>query len=70
MTPTEKNFQVLIEHLGQADAIRFLQYFHGGKGDYTMERHQWLSNKSLDEVFQEMALFKDSDLSQYEEVIE
>jgi hypothetical protein len=55
MTPTEKIFQVLIEHLGQADAIRFLQYFHSGKGDYTMELHQWLSNKSLDEVFQEMA---------------
>jgi len=33
MTPTEKIFQVLIEHLGQADAIRFLQYFHSGKGD-------------------------------------
>jgi hypothetical protein len=35
-----------------------------------MERHQWLGNKSLDEVFQEMALYKDSDLNQYEQVIE
>jgi hypothetical protein len=68
MTSTEKDYQVLIEHLGQA--IHFIQYFHSGKGDYTMELHQWLGNKSLDEVFQEMALYKDSDLNQYKQVIE
>ena len=66
----EKGYQALIDSLGVVDAMRFIQYFHGGKGDYTQERHQWLSNKSLDEVFQEMALCKDSNLSQYEEVIE
>ncbi len=44
MTPTEKNFQVLIEHLGQADAIRFLQQIGGGIGDYTAERSKTLQS--------------------------
>jgi hypothetical protein len=44
MTPTEKIFQVLIEHLGQADAIRFLQQIRGGISDYTAERSKNLQS--------------------------
>jgi hypothetical protein len=38
--------------------------------DYTQERHQWLENKSLDDIFQDIEQLKETDLSQYEEIIE
>jgi hypothetical protein len=38
--------------------------------DYTKERYQWLENKSLDDVFQDIEQFRETDLSQYEEIIE
>jgi hypothetical protein len=64
-----QGYQALIDSLGVVDAIRFIQYFSPGKGDYTKERHQWLEHKSLDDVFQEIEQFKENDLSQYEEII-
>lgn len=36
----QKGYQVLVEHLGQIDAVRFLQEFGWGSGDYTKERSQ------------------------------
>ena len=66
----EKGYQALIDSLGVVDAIRFIQYFNPGKGDYTKERHQWLEQKSLDDLFQEIEQLKEHDLSQYEEIIE
>lgn len=65
-----QGYQALINSLGVVDAIRFIQYFSPGKGDYTKERHQWLENKSLDDIFQDIEQFKETDLSQYEEIIE
>jgi hypothetical protein len=66
----EKGYQVLINSLGVVDTIRFIQYVNQGKGDYTKERYQWLEQKSVDDVFQEIELFKEQNLSQYEEIIE
>jgi hypothetical protein len=37
-----KGFQVLVKNLGPADAIRFIQSYTHGSGDYTKERKQWL----------------------------
>jgi hypothetical protein len=66
----EQGYQALIDSLGVVDAIRFIQYFSSGQGDYTKERHQWLENKSLDDVFREMQQFQENALSHYEEIIE
>jgi len=52
MTPTElrrRGFQALVEALGYADAIRFLQQYDPGHGDYTKERHQWLHPLTMDD---------------------
>lgn len=37
-----KGFRVLVKNLGPADAIRFVQSYSHGSGDYTKERKQWL----------------------------
>ena len=34
--------QVLFQHLGAVDMIRFLQQFQTGWGDYTKDRYSWL----------------------------
>ncbi len=62
-------YQALFDSLGVVDAIRFLQFFQGGEEDYTKQRHQWLDNKSVDDVFQEIQLSEENDLSQYDEII-
>lgn len=66
----EQGYQALVDSLGVVDTIRFIQYFKPGKGDYTKERHQWLEKKSLDDVFRDIKQFKESDLNQYQEIIE
>jgi len=45
-------FAVLVEKLGMADAIRYLQLFDPGAGDYTRERRQWLDQLTPHEVLQ------------------
>jgi hypothetical protein len=37
-----KGFRVLVKNLMPADAIRFIQSYTHGSGDYTKERKQWL----------------------------
>jgi len=47
MTPLElreKGYQILVNHLGQSDAIRFLQQMGWGQGDYTQERSEILDS--------------------------
>jgi hypothetical protein len=54
MTPVELNqkaFQVLIDGLGYADAIRYLKQFDNGSGNYTQDRHQWLDPLSLEDIW-------------------
>ncbi|EAW45835.1 hypothetical protein PN465_15735 [Nodularia spumigena CS-584] len=66
----QQGYDALINSLGVADTIRFIQYFHPGKGDYTKERHQWLDQKTLANVLVEMKELPEDDTNQYEEIIE
>jgi hypothetical protein len=45
-----EGFTALLNTLGPVDAMRFLQQFSQGYGDYTKERHAWLDNKSWEEL--------------------
>lgn len=61
-----QGYQALIDSLGVVDAIRFVQYFSPGKGDYTLERHQWLDQTPLEEILQSMRQYGESD--RYDEI--
>lgn len=52
------------------DAIRFIQHFSPGEGNYTAERHQWLEQKSLDDVLGDIGQLDKDDLDRYQEVVE
>ncbi len=74
MTKTQQEivrlgYQALINSLGVVDSIRFIQDFNPGRGDYTKERHQWLDNTSLEELFQLMKQNPESENTQYDEII-
>ena len=45
----DEGMDALRKTLGPVDMVRFIQMFDQGKGDYTKERKQWLSN-DLDEI--------------------
>jgi hypothetical protein len=45
-----EGFAALVEKLGLADAVRFVQLYDPGRGDYTRDRHQWLGTLTHDEV--------------------
>ena len=49
----DEGINALIKTLGPVDMIRFIQMFDHGKGDYTKERKQWLSN-DLDQIYTEI----------------
>ena len=66
----QQGYRALINSLGVIDTIRFLQFFSPSKGDYTKERHQWLDNKSLEDVFREMEELPADDSTQYEKIID
>lgn len=38
----KRRIDALVKELGPVDAIRFLQIYDTGSGDYTKERKQWL----------------------------
>lgn len=46
--------KVLLDHLGVAGTLRFLQQFDAGAGDYTEERRQWLGRLTVDEIAHEI----------------
>ena len=57
-TPSElrrAGLKALVDALGPVDAVRFMQQFESGDGDYTAERHKILGNPSLDDVLHELA---------------
>lgn len=66
----EQGYKALVDSLGIVDAIRFLQHFSPGEGNYTTERHQWLEQKSWDEVLKDIKQLGKDDFNQYQEVIE
>ena len=44
-----QGYQALVNSLGVVDAIRFIQHFTPGQGDYTKERHEWLDQTPLED---------------------
>lgn len=48
-----RGFEVLVNNLGPADAIRFIQSYSHGSGDYTKERKTGLK-EDLDTVIAEI----------------
>jgi hypothetical protein len=51
----DEGIDALCKALGPVDMIRFIQMYDQGKGDYTKERKQWLSNdlyKTYIEIFE------------------
>jgi hypothetical protein len=45
--------EILAKSLGPIGMVRFIQSFDLGRGDYTKERSQWIS-ESLDDIFKEI----------------
>jgi hypothetical protein len=43
-------FAAMVQKMGMADAVRYVQLYHQGAGDYTRERHAWLDEVSHDQI--------------------
>ena len=52
------------------DAIRFIQHFTSGQGDYTKERHEWLDQTPLEDILTSMRQRREDDETQYDEIIQ
>jgi len=50
----QEGVQALLDRLGPAGTVRFLQQYELGRGDYTKERHQWLDGVTIDEVVEDI----------------
>ncbi len=46
--------EALARELGPVGVIRFLQQFESGHGDYSKERHQWLTGRDVQTLAEEM----------------
>lgn len=65
-----QGYKALVDSLGVVDAIRFVQHFSPGQGDYTQERHQWLDRVPIENIFVVMKQHREDDETQYDEIIE
>src|SRR5690606_22277930 len=45
-----RGMEVLVRELGYADALRFIQQFDLGRGDYAKERHTMLPNATVNDL--------------------
>jgi exopolyphosphatase/pppGpp-phosphohydrolase len=73
MTPMEirrKGYGALVNALGVAGTIRFLQQFDIGHGDYTKERHQWLDEVNLEEFLNDIKQLREEKYPTQNEVNE
>ena len=43
-------FAAIVAKVGMAEAVRFVQLYHQGAGDYARERHQWLDALTHDQI--------------------
>lgn len=43
----QAGLEALVRELGPAGAVRFLQQFETGHGDYSTERHTWLGKQDV-----------------------
>ena len=58
MTPIQiqkSGLEVLARELGPYGLVCFLQQFETGAGDYTAERHHWLSHMDTEDVLARVA---------------
>jgi hypothetical protein len=46
--------RVLVQHMGVADTIRFINQFSMGEGNYTEERDSLFGHLTLDEILAEL----------------
>lgn len=51
---THRATHVLIQELGVVDAIRFLNQFRAGSGNYTKEREQLYEGKTVKDIVAEI----------------
>ena len=51
-------YEAVLNELGPAGLIRFLQQFDPGHGDYTAERKELLGNPSVDELADEIIAWR------------
>ena len=65
-----QGYQALVNSLGVADAIRFIQHFTPGQGDYTKERHEWVDQTPLEDILKAMRQRQKDDGTQYDEIVE
>ena len=49
-------FAALCDRLGMADALRFLQQFDLGHGDYTKEREQLFKQDTVESLYREIEM--------------
>lgn len=54
----EYGLQVLINELGPAGLIRFLQQYETGYGDYSVDRHKLLGETTVEKLVEEIKKFK------------
>ena len=47
-------FKALITALGPVGTIRFLQQFDSGNGDYSKDRHDWIGEYNIDQIYDEI----------------
>ena len=52
--------QALSRELGPVGLVRFLQQYEVGHGDYTKERHEWLGDPSVEDIYQEIKQNRDT----------
>jgi hypothetical protein len=52
--------KALSRDLGAVGMVRFLQQFETGYGDYTTERHEWLGERTVRELAQEIERERES----------
>ncbi|MEM8503050.1 MAG: hypothetical protein AAF716_07850 [Cyanobacteria bacterium P01_D01_bin.1] len=66
----QQGYRILFETLGVADALRFIQYFSSGKGDYTQAQHTQLEELPLEDVLAQMRQQRVVAVDQYDEIVE
>jgi hypothetical protein len=58
--PTLSRERALSRELGPVGLVRFLQQYEVGFGDYTTERHDWLGDPSVQDIYQEIKQNRDT----------
>lgn len=54
-------FEALLRELGPAGAIRFLQQYETGRGDYSRDRHKFLPKVSIEEIGKQIYKDREAD---------